>query len=127
MPNGDSPTYQNLIDSISDLIRVVDENSKRELDTLRGDIALLRGELNDARKDMSLVRTEMNTLRVDMSDMRGSIERDMVACDKDQVKEIALIKQEAKIEGDRKAKIVGVIVSVIGLICATMMKVFGLI
>ena len=123
----DGPSYQDLINSIADIIRNVDENSKREADKICNDVALLRGELNDTRRDMTLMRAEMNTFRVEMSDMRGKLECDMLKSDNEQQLEIALIKQEGKASGDRKAQIVGVVLTVIGAITTIICKVLGII
>lgn len=125
MPEG--PSYNDLINGITMLVQSIDDNAKREADKLSEDITLLRGELNDTRRDMTLMREEMNTLRVDMTDMRGSLKHDMIKSDSDQCKEIELIKQEAKIKGDRKAQVVGVIVTATGLLSALVAKIFGLI
>lgn len=122
----DGPSYNDLINGITMLVQSIDDNSKREADKLSDDITLLRGELNDTRRDMTLMREEMNTLRVDMTDMRGSLKHDMIKSDSDQCLEIELIKQEAKIKGDRKAQVVGVVVTAIGLLSALVAKIFGL-
>lgn len=123
----DEPSYQDLIDMIGTTINNVDANSKREADKLTDDITLLRGELNDTRRDMTLMRSEMNTFRVEMSDMRGKLECDMIKSDTAQQSEIALIKQEGKLLGDRKAQLVGAIVGIISIISAIVFKLFGII
>lgn len=123
----DDISSQLIIDLIGDMINGVDANSKRESDKLCSDITLLRGELNDTRKDMILMREEMNTLRVDMSNMRGKLEKEMVTCDQDQQHEIELIKQEAKITGDRKAQLYAGVITALGLLAAIAGKILGII
>jgi len=123
----DGPSWQDLIDMVADAIKNVDENSKRESTNLRTDITLLRTELNAARDDSMLVRSEMNALRVDMSNMRGKLERDMVVSDSKQCSDIELIKQEAKLLGDRKAQLTGIVMTTVTAITAAVLKFFGLI
>lgn len=125
MTNG--PSYQDLINGITVLVQSIDDNAKRESDKLSDDITLLRNELNDTRRDITLMREEMNTLRVDMTDMRGTLQQDILTNDRDQQLEIELIKQEAKITGDRKAQITGVLVGVISLLSALVAKIFKII
>jgi septal ring factor EnvC (AmiA/AmiB activator) len=128
-PNNDQMVvpWNNIVDIMGDLIKTVDENSKREMDNLRTDICLLRSELNDSRSDNALLRNEMNTLRVDMADMRGQLQRDMLERDNVQSTEIALIKQQGKIEGDKKAKFVAAIVFVATTIVGIIGKVLGIV
>lgn len=123
----DQPSWKDLIDIVGDMIQTVDSNSKRESDKLREDMSALRNELNDSRKDNVLLRSEMNALRVDMADMRGQLQKDMVERDNVQCNEIALIKQQGQIEGDRKAKIVGAVVMVATTIAAVIGKLLGIV
>ena len=119
--------WNSIVDMMGDLIHTVDDNSKREMDNLRKDICLLRGELNDSRSDNALLRTEMNTLRVDMADMRGQLEKNMIERDHAQETEIALIKQQGNIDGDRKAKIVAAVVFICTTIAGIVGKLLGIV
>ena len=47
--------WNNIVDIMGDLIKTVDENSKREMDNLRTDICLLRSELQDSDKERKLL------------------------------------------------------------------------
>ena len=119
------PTWRDLIDMVSDAISNVDINAKRENDKLREDMTSLRNELNATRSDIMLNRNEMNALRVDMTDMRGKIEREMLESDAAQCQEIELIKQQGTIEGNRKAKIVGALVTIAAGITTIILKLLG--
>lgn len=128
MPNNEQLIpWNSIVDLMGDMIKSVDENSKREMDGLHGDIMALRSELNDSRKDNALLRDEMNTLRVDMADMRSKLEKDMIERDNAQNTEIAMIKKQGEIEGDRKAKMVAGIVFIATTIAGIIGKIVGIV
>jgi len=127
----EQPSWKDLIDMVSDTIKGVDENAKRENDKVCGDIAALREDLNTFRQEMNashadimLSRTEMANLRTEMSELKGEIKEQMHAADAAQCQEIELIKQQSEMSNGAKAKIAAVLVSLASAVAAIILKVF---
>ena len=121
--SSDAPSWKDLIDMVSETIRGVDENAKRESDKLHSDICALSKELNDTRSDIMLNRTEMAVLRNDMATFKDEIkELDEEQCD--QIKEIQIT---TGILNSTKAKIVTVVLTILSAIGALLLKVLEII
>lgn len=108
-----------LVETISTMIRSVEETSRRDADRLHNDVCGIRS-------DIVQVRAELNEFRLEMGEMRAKLERDIITGDQRHETEIQLIKQQSAIEGNRKAKITGAILAIIGTISSIISYYFGL-
>ena len=114
----DAPSWKDLIDMVSETIRGVDENAKRESDKLHSDICALRKELNDTRSDIMLNRTEMAVLRNDMATFKDEIKES----DEEQCEQLQEIQITTGFFQSARAKIVTIIITILTAISALLLK-----